>query len=127
MHPPDIPGVLETITQYLDGLYHGNTDLLEKALHPEARYVCAVGDTLINLLRAEYLPIVARRTAPASLNAERRDQITDLQFAGPKTAFVRLNCAVAERYFTDFLTLIKDHERWQIISKVFHYDILPET
>lgn len=124
---PDTDGVTQVITLYLDGLYHGDTALLAQTLHSTARYICAVGENLINLSRSEYLPIVENRPAPANSNAPRQDQITDIQFAGPQTAFVRLNCAVGDRYFTDFLTLIKDQDRWQIISKVFHYDIIPET
>jgi hypothetical protein len=38
-------------------------------------------------------------------------------------AFARVNCAIDEKYFTDFLTLILVDGRWQIISKVFHYDL----
>ncbi|WP_425407660.1 nuclear transport factor 2 family protein [Hwanghaeella sp.] len=47
-----------------------------------------------------------------------------IEFAGPKTAFARVNCAIGERYFTDFLTLIRTEDGWRIIAKVFHYDIV---
>ena len=122
---PDFNGVTETLQTYLDGLYHSDTTRLRRALHVDARYVSATGDDLVSLSMADYLPIVDARPSPASRNDPRSDQITEIQFAGPKTAFVRLNCSVGERYFTDFLTLIRVDNRWQIISKVFHYDIIP--
>jgi len=38
---------------------------------------------------------------------------------------VHAHCAVGERYFTDFLTFVKVDDAWRIISKVFHFDLLP--
>jgi len=108
---------------YLDGLYHSDTGRLRKALHPDAHYVCATTDEFVNLSMDEYFPIVDKRPSPASLGESRQDKIVSIEFAGPNTAFVRLNCAIGNKYFTDFLTLIKTKDRWQIISKVFHYDL----
>ncbi|MEQ9200292.1 MAG: nuclear transport factor 2 family protein [Rhodospirillales bacterium] len=34
-----------------------------------------------------------------------------------------MNCSIGDRYFTDFLSLIKTDGEWRIISKVFHYDL----
>jgi 4-oxalocrotonate tautomerase len=39
------------------------------------------------------------------------------------TCFARVECAVRPRFFTDFLTFVKLDGRWQIVAKVFHYDI----
>jgi hypothetical protein len=33
-----------------------------------------------------------------------------------------VQCAIPPRYFTDYLTLLKTNEGWQIISKTFHTD-----
>jgi hypothetical protein len=33
-----------------------------------------------------------------------------------------VRCAIGTKRFTDFLTLIKLEGRWQIISKVFHFE-----
>ncbi|MEP3278953.1 MAG: nuclear transport factor 2 family protein [Stappiaceae bacterium] len=115
--------VQSVLNIYLDGLYHSDTDKLRRALHPQARYVCATGDSLINLSMDEYFPIVDARPSPASKNELRQDQIISIDFAGPKTAIARLNCAIGEKYFTDLLTLIHVEGSWQIIAKVFHFDI----
>ena len=45
-----------------------------------------------------------------------------IDFAGPVTALARVECAIAERHFTDFLSLVHVDGRWQIMAKVFHYD-----
>jgi len=47
-----------------------------------------------------------------------------IEFAGPVTAFARVECAIAPRFFTDFLTLVQLDGRWQIVSKVFHFDVV---
>jgi len=115
---------LEKVIQiYFDGLFHSDIVRLKKAFHPEAQYVCATADELVKLSMDEYFPIVDKRPSPASLGESRQDKIVSIEFAGPNTAFVRLNCAIGNRYFTDFLTLIKTKGRWQIIAKVFHYDV----
>jgi 4-oxalocrotonate tautomerase len=116
--------ITEALQLYFDGLYHSDTDRLGRVFHPNARYVTASGDELVDLGMAEYLPIVDKRPAPAASNQPRRDRIVSIAMAGPKTAAVTVNCAIADRYFTDFLTLIHVDGDWRIISKVFHYDLV---
>jgi hypothetical protein len=38
------------------------------------------------------------------------------------TAFARVECVIAPESFTDLLTLVRLDGRWQIISKVSHYE-----
>lgn len=116
----DVRDVLRT---YFDGLYRSDVDLLRRALHPRAIYVCATDDELVHKTLDEYLPVVAARPSPESRGEPRRDAIDDVQFAGPSTAFARVRCSIGERDFIDFLTLIRDAGRWSIVSKVFHYDL----
>ncbi len=111
------------LSDYFDGLYHSDTVRLARVFHPDAHYVCATGGTLLHLRMHEYFPIVDKRPSPASRNEPRADQIVSIEFAGPVTAFARVNCAIGERFFTDLLTLVCLDGRWQIISKVFHYDL----
>ncbi|WP_419904602.1 nuclear transport factor 2 family protein [Kiloniella sp.] len=115
--------VEEAIGLYFDGLYHCDLDLLAKVFHPKAHYVCATEEFLMYLTMEEYFPIVSRRQSPASRGELRRDKILSISFAGPNTAQVTLNCAIGEKFFTDFLSLILVDGRWQIISKVFHFDL----
>lgn len=110
---------------YFDGLHYSDTKRLGQVFHPQARYVCATGDQIVNLSLSEYFPIVEARPSPASRSEERRDRLVSILMAGPKTAFVHAHCAIGPKFFTDFLTFIKDQDRWQIIAKVFHYDIAP--
>lgn len=109
---------------YFDGLYFSDTKRLAQVFHPRAQYACATDGTLLQLGMAEYFPVVDQRPAPASRNEQRRDRIVSIEFAGPVTAFARVECAIGPKAFTDLLTLVHLDGRWQIIAKVFHYDLM---
>lgn len=116
----DIAAVLAT---YFDGLYHSDTQQLRAVFHPKAIYACATDGTLLHLTMDEYFPVVDKRPSPASRNEPRRDRIVSIEFAGPVTAIARVECAIGPKFFTDLLTLVRLDRRWQIMSKVFHYDL----
>jgi hypothetical protein len=115
--------VVELLSTYFDGLHHGDTTRLRSVFHPRAQYACATEGTLTHLTMEEYFPVVDQRPSPASRGEERSDDIVSIEFAGPVTAFARVHCAVGPKCFTDLLTLIRIDGRWQIISKVFHFDV----
>lgn len=117
------PAVAAVLNDYFDGLYFSDAAKLATVFHPDARYVCATETPLVHLGMAEYLPIVAKRESPASRRETRRDRILSVEFGGPAMAFARVECAIGPKFFTDFLTLIRVDGRWQIIAKVFHYDL----
>ena len=112
------------LQSYFDGLYECDLEALRKVFHPRAIYVCATEDELTYLTMDQYFPIVAARIPPAQKGEPRRDAIEAISFAGTKTAAARVRCSIGEKYFTDFLTLVLQDDRWQIISKVFHFDLL---
>ena len=115
--------ISEVMSLYFDGLYHSDTQRLAKVFHPRAQYVCATDGTLLHLTMDEYFPVVDQRPSPSSRNEKRQDRIVSIEFAGPVTAFVRAECAIGAKFFTDLLTFICIGGRWQIIAKVFHYDL----
>lgn len=120
---PRYAAVVETLSTYFDGLYHSDTTRLGAVFHPKAQYVCATDGGPLHLDLAEYFPIVDQRPSPASRGEARNDRILSVAFAGPVTAFARVECSIGPKLFTDFLTLIFVDDRWQIIAKVFHYEL----
>lgn len=116
--------VTEALSLYFDGLYHSDTKRLARVFHPKAQYVCATDGTLLYLGMDEYFPVVDKRPSPASAGEARRDEIVSISFAGPVTAVARVHCAIGPKFFTDLLTLVHLDGRWQIVSKVFHYDLM---
>lgn len=115
--------VAHALADYFDGLHFSDTERLSKIFHPQAVYACATEGELLHLTMQEYFPIVDKRPSPASRSEPRVDRIVSIEFAGPVTAFAKLNCAIGPKFFTDFLTLVKLDGRWLIMAKVFHFDM----
>lgn len=122
MSPP-FDAITAVLNDYFDGLYFSDTQRLRKVFHPSALYACATDGTLLTLQMDAYFPIVDQRPAPASRGDTRRDRIVSIAFAGPVTALARVECAIEPKHFIDLLTLVFVDGRWQIIAKVFHYDL----
>jgi hypothetical protein len=115
--------IVDALARYFDGLHRSDTGRLRSVFHPRASYVCATEGSLTCLTMDEYFPIVDRRPSPASRGEERSDRIVSIEFAGPVTAFARVECAIGPKRFTDFLSFVRLDGRWQIIAKVFHFDL----
>lgn len=118
----DFDDVLQVLQTYFDGLHHSDIARLRKVFHPEAHYFCATSGELLHLDMAQYFPVVDQRPSPASQGHPSADRILAIEFAGPVTAFAKVECAIPPKFFTDFLVLLKLDGRWQIVSKVFHYE-----
>ena len=88
-------------------------------------YACATGGTLLTLRMDEYFPIVDQRPSPASRGDMRTDRIIAIEFVGPVTALARVQCSILPKHFTDLLTLLLVDGRWQVMSKVFHFELEP--
>ncbi len=115
--------VTALLEAYFDGLYHSDAERLSTVFHPSALYACATGGTLVCLRMDEYLPMVARRASPASRGDPRTDRIIAIEFVGPVTAMARVQCAILPKHFTDLLTLVRLDGRWQVMAKVFHFEL----
>lgn len=110
---------------YFEGLYHSDTAILRRVFHPAALYACATDGSLLTMHMEEYFPVVDKRPSPASRGDARTDRIVAIEFVGPVTALARVQCSILPKHFTDLLTLVFVDGRWQVISKVFHYELAP--
>jgi hypothetical protein len=115
----NIAEVETVIWTYLDGLHEGDTHKLAAAFH-EVSHLYSLGpDGVTDLPRSDWLKMVGDRPSPKSQAFERADRIVSIDFSGPETACVKVECAVPPRYFTDYLTLLKFKDGWRIVSKTF--------
>ena len=115
--------VIAVLQDYFEGLYRSDTKILKKVFHPQAIYACASDGTLLALRMEEYFAVVDQRPSPASRGDARTDRVLSIDFIGPLTAVARVQCSILPKHFTDSLTLVLVEGRWQIISKVFHYEL----
>jgi 4-oxalocrotonate tautomerase family enzyme len=123
--PDPTSAIGDVLLAYFDGLYTSDATMLAGVFHPSAIYATATPGHLVHLGMDGYLAIVADRTAPAARDEVRRDEVLAIDLVGPVTAFAKVECAIGEHFYTDLLTLVHVDGRWQIIAKVFHYDIEP--
>ena len=111
---------IETVVQtYLDGLYEGDVDKLASAFHPTSSLTYEENGALTPLPRDRWLEAVRDRPSPKSRGLPRHDRILQIDQASPTADFVKLQCAIPPRYFTDSLSLLKVEGRWQVAQKVF--------
>lgn len=119
--------VTAVLQDYFEGLYRSDSEILRRVFHPCALYACATDGALTTLRMDEYFPIIDKRPSPSSRGDARFDRIVALEFAGPVTALARVECSILPKHFVDLLTLVRIDERWQVISKVFHYELGPAS
>jgi hypothetical protein len=115
--------VAHVLRNYFEGLYRCDTQLLRQVFHPAALYACATDGELLTLGMADYFPMVDKRVSPASRGDVRTDRIVSIEFIGPVTALARVQCSILPKHFTDLLSMVYVENRWQIIAKVFHYEL----
>lgn len=115
---------IETVVQtYLDGLYEGDTGKLAQAFHEGSHLYWMEEGGVADLPRAKWFEMVKSRPSGKARGLKRTDRIVSIDLSGPETAFVKLECSLHPRYFTDYLTLLKLKDGWRVVSKTFRADV----
>jgi Putative lumazine-binding len=119
----EVEAVEKVVRTYLDGLYEGDTEKLGQAFH-EVSHLYSVSDGgVADLPREKWFEFVKGRASPKSKGLKRTDRIVSIDFSGPETAFVKVECSIHPRYFTDYLTLLKLNGGWKVVSKTYRTDV----
>lgn len=119
----DITAIEAVVQTYLDGLYEGDTVKLGKAFHEVSHLYSMTDGGVTDLPREKWFEFVKARGSPKAKGLKRSDRIVSIDLSGPETAFVKLECAIPPRYFTDYLTLLKLKDGWRVVSKTFRTDV----
>lgn len=117
-----IAEITAVLQDYFDGLHDGDLDKFGRIFHEDSHLYCTDGQIVTDLSRDAYFEMIRGRESAASQGLPRYDRIVSIHKAGPNTALATVNCAIPPRYFTDYLTLMRDAKGWRIISKSFHID-----
>lgn len=115
----DRQAIADLIQTYLDGFHEGDVLKLAAAFHPSCALTQCDDGELSVISREAWLAMTAARPSPAALGLPRADEVLAIDVLGPTTAHVKLKCAIAPRYFTDLLSLLKVEGRWQVVQKVY--------
>lgn len=119
----DVAAVEKVVWTYLDGLYEGDTGKLAQSFHEGCHLYSLTEGEVTDLPREKWFELVKSRPSGKSRDLKRTDRIVSVDFAGPETAFVKLECSLHPRYFTDYLTLLKLAHGWKVVSKTFRTEI----
>lgn len=122
--PTNEIGAIEKVVQtYFDGLHEGDTKKLGAAFHEVSHLYSAGAEGVADLPRAKWFELVAGRPSAKSQGLPRSDRIVSVDMSGPETAFVKVECAIPPKFFTDYLLLLKTGGGWRIVSKSFRTDV----
>lgn len=123
----DTEAIRKLLAQYFDGLFYCDSVRLREVLHSSALYATVIDNKLRQLSMEDYWPIVDARVAPADKGEARRDRILAIDILGATTALAKVECVINQNFYTDLLSLLKIHDRWWIIAKVFHMESLGDN
>lgn len=118
--------ITELMQRYFDGFYNGDVDLLKTVFHPSCRLLSARDGSLTDDDMEAVYKRVAGRAAPSANGEVNRDRILSIDLANPEIALAKVQIAIGQKLFTDYLNCIKIDGDWKIISKVFTYDVLEQ-
>lgn len=119
----EIEAIENVVRTYLDGLYEGDTGKLAQAFHEGSHLYCMSDGGVADVPRAKWFEFVKGRQSAKSQGLRRTDRIVSIDLSGPETAFVKLECSIHPRYFTDYLTLLKLRDGWKVVSKTYRTDV----
>ncbi len=115
--------VLSAAQSYLDAMYFGDVEGFRSVFHPQAQLYSTTEGKLVNLDVGTYLDMVANRPSPEKKGDMRQDEIVSISIASPTTAHVRVKDVYLPKRFIDDLTFVLLDGKWQIVSKVWHFEI----
>ena len=118
-----IEDIEKVVWTYLDGLYEGDTAKLAQAFHEVSHLYSMSEGGVSDLPREKWFEFVKGRASAKSRGLPRTDRIVSIDLSGPETAFVKLECSIHPRYFTDYLTLLKLKDGWRVVSKTYRTDV----
>ncbi|WP_432472531.1 nuclear transport factor 2 family protein [Amphritea sp. HPY] len=106
--------VEQIITDYFDGLYAADVAKLRNAFHADA-FLKAPG---LRRSRDEWLQAVANRPVPKHEGESYRFNILSMDVIGEQ-AMVKLECPLFEKFYIDFIGLLKENGQWKIVNKMY--------
>lgn len=123
----DFSAILDLCGRYHEALHRSDAVLLGSLFHDRALYAATTDGDIRFWSMEHYLPIVAARPSPASRGEPADGEVVTITFAGPNAALAQVRSSIGERFFTDFLSLVKIDGRWLIAAKVFDYTTRPRN
>ena len=118
MYKENIEEIESLITNYFEGIFHGDGNKLNACFH---KNVTIYGDIKgVDYLKSidEYLEGVTNRQSPKDLHESLRMNIIGIDVMG-KIAMAKLHVPMLGYNYYDYLSLSKIGNDWKIVNKIF--------
>ena len=116
--------VVAALELFFDGFYEGDVEKLKRIFHPSCHLFSAAGGPLVDDDMETVYEHVETRLSPKSRKQPRYDRIISIDISAPESVHVKAQIAFGDRFFTDYLSLLKIDGQWWIVSKTFTYVLL---
>jgi ketosteroid isomerase-like protein len=114
----DEAAIRQTVQYYFDGGKNRDSVALRKAFHPDARMLFAKDGKLVVVPIHEYIARVAEnRLKPGEVDSTTR-RVTSVDVTGD-AAIARVELGRPDAVVTDYMSLLKVDDRWQIVTKIY--------
>lgn len=114
----DHQAILEVLRDYFNGVFSGDVDLLKTVFHPEATLFGEIKGQPYQKSLDNYLAIVANRQSPAALGESFLMKPLAIEVLD-NIAFAKTHCQMLGFNYFDYLALLRQEGRWQIVNKLF--------
>lgn len=106
--------IKSAITDYFDGLYEADVEKLRNVFHQD----CFLKAPNLRRSRDEWLHAVANRPVPKTEGEAYRFNILSTDIVGEQ-AMVKLECPLFDKFYIDFIGLLKEKGQWLIVNKMY--------
>lgn len=111
--------ILDLAQSYFDLLYTCDVTKFDDIFHPDAQLQTVGKDGYAMLTSARYKEVLRDRKSPASLQAERKDELLTVDRSSDTTALLKVRALINGTRYCDYLALLKVAGRWVIVSKIY--------
>lgn len=116
-----ITEVVEMVGRYYQALYVCDVEEVKAIFDPSTRIRGYYEGELINQSLPQYLKLLATLSTPEMIGEKVDAQIVSINVIGD-AAIIQTKYVFESLNYTDFLSLLKVNNQWQIVSKLFHHD-----
>ncbi|MDI9257929.1 nuclear transport factor 2 family protein [Flavobacterium sedimenticola] len=118
MYSKESIAIQQTIQNYFNGIFNGDTMLLLKVFHPNCLLIGDINGQPYFKDVNQYLMGVKERKSPSELSEPFRMEILSIEVLG-NNAVAKLHVPMLGFNYYDFLSLSKINSEWVIVNKLF--------
>ncbi|XOV79976.1 MAG: nuclear transport factor 2 family protein [Aestuariibacter sp.] len=122
MNKSDQQMIQEIVQHYFEGLYFADVKKLKAIFAPD----CILKAPGLRRDLESWFELIASRAVPAQTDQPFDYQILSTDIA-QEQAMVKVLCPVLSDIYVDFLGLLKEHNTWKIVNKMYAHANEPEN